>query len=41
VELGYNSLQPVQNMLGGDWSEIEVKHDLAGFPRVLAARWTS
>jgi release factor glutamine methyltransferase len=41
VELGYNSLQPVQDMLGADWSEIEVKHDLAGFPRVLAARWTS
>jgi release factor glutamine methyltransferase len=41
VELGYNSLQPLQDMLGADWTETEVKHDLAGFPRVLAARWTS
>jgi release factor glutamine methyltransferase len=40
VELGYNSLEPVRGMLAPGWSEIEVKHDLAGLPRVLAGRWT-
>ncbi|HMD50603.1 MAG TPA: peptide chain release factor N(5)-glutamine methyltransferase [Bryobacteraceae bacterium] len=40
VELGYNSLEPVRAMLASGWSEIEVKHDLAGLPRVLAARYT-
>ena len=39
VELGYNSLEPVRRMLGPGWSEMEVKHDLAGLPRVLAGRW--
>jgi len=38
VELGYNSLEPVRGMLGAGWSEITVQPDLAGFPRVLAAR---
>ncbi len=41
LELGSNSLQPVQRMLGAGWSEIEVRPDLAGLPRVLAARWTA
>jgi len=40
VELGYNSLEPVRSMLGSGWSEIEVRADLAGLPRVLAARWS-
>jgi len=40
VELGYNSVEPVQNMLGAKWSDIAIQHDLAGLPRVLAARWT-
>ena len=40
VELGYNSLEPVRGMLARGWSEIEIKHDLAGLPRVLAGRWT-
>lgn len=40
VELGYNSLEPVRGMLGSLWSEIEVLADLAGLPRVLAARWS-
>ena len=40
VELGYNSLQPVRDMLAAGWTDIEVKHDLAGLPRVLAARLT-
>jgi len=38
LELGYNSLEPVRAMLQGEWSEITVIPDLAGFPRVLAAR---
>jgi release factor glutamine methyltransferase len=38
LELGYNSLEPVRAMLENAWSEITVMHDLAGFPRVLAAR---
>ena len=38
VELGYNSLEPVRGMLGAGWSEMEVRADLAGLPRVLAAR---
>jgi len=40
VELGYNSLEPVRSMLGEGWCEIEVRHDLAGLPRVLGARWS-
>ena len=40
VELGYNSLEPVRGMLGSPWSEIEVCADLAGLPRVLAAKWS-
>ncbi len=38
LELGYNSLDPVRAMLQREWSEITVLHDLAGLPRVLAAR---
>jgi release factor glutamine methyltransferase len=38
LELGYNSLDPVRAMLGSGWSEITVQADLAGLPRVLAAR---
>jgi release factor glutamine methyltransferase len=38
LELGYNSLEPVRAMFGAGWSELAVKQDLAGFPRVLAAR---
>ena len=38
LELGYNSLDPVREMFGPGWSEITVKPDLAGFPRVLAAQ---
>jgi len=38
LELGYNSLDPVRAMLQIGWSEITVIPDLAGFPRVLAAR---
>jgi release factor glutamine methyltransferase len=38
VELGYNSLEPVRAMLDHRWADIAVEHDLAGLPRVLAAR---
>lgn len=37
-ELGYNSLGPVESMLAAGWRDREVKQDLAGFPRVMAAR---
>jgi release factor glutamine methyltransferase len=38
LELGYNSLEPVRAMLQREWSEITVIPDLAGLPRVIAAR---
>ena len=41
LELGYNSLDPVRTMLQNVWTDIDVIPDLAGFPRVLAARLTS
>lgn len=39
LELGYRSLGPVRAMLAGGWAEITDIPDLAGLPRVLAARW--
>jgi release factor glutamine methyltransferase len=41
LELGYNSLDPVRAMLEPSWTDLAVLHDLAGFPRVLAARSNS
>ena len=38
LELGYNSLDPVRAMLQREWREITARHDLAGLPRVIAAR---
>jgi release factor glutamine methyltransferase len=38
VELGAGSLQPVREMFGDNWRDIEVVPDLAGIPRVLKAR---
>jgi hypothetical protein len=38
LELGYNSLDSVRAMLKNGWSEITVIDDLAGLPRVIAAR---
>jgi release factor glutamine methyltransferase len=38
VELGFASRDGVLAMLGNQWTEIEVRPDLAGIPRVLAAR---
>jgi len=40
MELGYNSVEPARGMLGSGWTEISVAQDLAGLPRVLAAKWT-
>jgi release factor glutamine methyltransferase len=38
VELGYRSLGPVRALLDARWQDVEVVYDLAGLPRVLAAR---
>jgi release factor glutamine methyltransferase len=38
LELGYNSLDPVRAMLEHGWTDIDLIADLAGLPRVLAAR---
>lgn len=38
-ELGYQGLNPVKDMLtSAAWHSLEVIHDLAGWPRVIAAR---
>ena len=37
MELGYQSLDGVREMLAARWTDVEVISDLAGFPRVLAA----
>ena len=39
MELGYNSRDRVLAMLGPQWRDMRVNPDLAGIPRVLAARW--
>ena len=39
VELGYNGKDRVTAMLGECWRDVKVAADLAGIPRVLAARW--
>jgi release factor glutamine methyltransferase len=38
LELGYNSRDRVVEMLGARWRDVRVLPDLAGIPRVLAAR---
>lgn len=38
VEMGYRQADAVREMLGSSWSSVEVVTDLAGLPRVLAAR---
>jgi len=37
MELGYRSLDGVRGMLSGNWTDIEVISDLAGFARVIGA----
>ena len=39
MELGYRSLDAVRAMFGDGWREIHTREDLAGYPRVIAARW--
>jgi len=38
LELGYTAAGPVSAMLNALWSDVELIPDLAGIPRVLAAR---
>lgn len=38
VEIGYNQSQAVTELLGPEWTAIEVRPDLAGIPRVIVAR---
>jgi release factor glutamine methyltransferase len=38
MELGYQSLDGVRQLLDGEWENVEVIHDLAGWPRVVSAR---
>ncbi len=40
LELGFRAAGPVQAMLGSGWEDIALIPDLAGIPRVLAARRT-
>jgi release factor glutamine methyltransferase len=37
LELGHDSLDPVRNLLGAEWTNIDAVRDLAGIPRVLIA----
>lgn len=39
MELGYRGLDAVRAMLDQRWQNVEVIHDLAGLPRVLAAQF--
>ncbi|HEV2175670.1 MAG TPA: peptide chain release factor N(5)-glutamine methyltransferase [Terriglobia bacterium] len=38
VEVGYNMADAVVKLLGAGWAEVDVRPDLAGIPRVVAAR---
>ena len=38
VEVGFTQADAVRAMLGGGWSETEIRPDLAGIPRVVIAR---
>jgi release factor glutamine methyltransferase len=38
VEIGYNMRDAVVALLGPEWSEVEVRSDLRGIPRVVSAR---
>jgi len=41
LELGFKTAGPVHEMLGAAWTQVRTTPDLAGFQRVLAARWRS
>jgi hypothetical protein len=38
VEIGYNMREAVLALLGAEWTDIEVRADLRGIPRVVTAR---
>src|SRR6266568_3176992 len=38
VEIGYNMAERVSRLFGEGWSELEVRPDLAGIPRVVSAK---
>jgi release factor glutamine methyltransferase len=38
MELGFQSSGPVRTLFGAGWSEVHLEPDLAGIPRVIAAR---
>ena len=38
MELGFRAVEGVRELLASTWTEIEVISDLAGFPRVIAAK---
>jgi release factor glutamine methyltransferase len=38
MEVAYNAEAPVREMLAAPWSEVALKRDLAGLPRVVSAR---
>jgi len=38
VEMGYNMRDAVLSLLGNPWTEVEVRPDLRGIPRVVSAR---
>jgi len=39
MELGFNTRDRVAGMFSGPWQDLESSPDLAGIPRVIAARW--
>lgn len=39
LELGWRSLDAVRAMMGPGWTDVRTAPDLAGIPRVLAAKW--
>lgn len=39
MEIGYQGEARVRAMLAEPWMDVQTKHDLAGWPRVLSARW--
>ncbi|HKS95776.1 MAG TPA: peptide chain release factor N(5)-glutamine methyltransferase [Terriglobia bacterium] len=38
VEVGYNMAERVRALLGSEWTDVEIRPDLAGIPRVVSAR---
>lgn len=40
VEIGYQGEEAVRSAFGPAWSELATEHDLAGWPRVVRARYT-